>query len=315
MSDYSAKQGELRDKQQKRISLITPIFLLSCSAFVRTEYGERSRMGKKHLKAVIGFLVLVTFLAESVEATTTMSIADVNGGTLGGLTFGRGDLAEYNAGLDTATLYFDGSLFSAYENINAVHRLANENILLSTTNGATLGGLTFAKGDLVEYNSATDTATLYLDNALFSGSQPNIDAVYVNGSGNIILSTAGNATLGGLSFGSGDLAEYNPSTDTATLYFDGSLFAGGENIDAAHILSANGNIVLSTGDAATLGGLSFGAGDLVEYDSATDTATLYFDGSNFSGAANIDAAFVDTPEPATIMILGLGAVVLTKRRK
>ncbi|MHC4417957.1 MAG: PEP-CTERM sorting domain-containing protein, partial [Planctomycetota bacterium] len=168
--------------------------------------------------------------------------------------------------------------------------------------------------DLVEYNLLTDTATLYLDDALFSG-PPNIDAVYVNGSGNIILSTGGNATLGGLSFGKDDLIEYNPGTDTATLYFDGSLFSGNADIDAAHILSTNGNLVLSTAGNATLGGLSFGAGDLVEYNSGTDTATLYFDASNFSSAANIDAAFADTPEPATMILLGFGWLPLIFRRR
>ena len=59
----------------------------------------------------------------------------------------------------------------------------------------------------------------------------------------IILSTNNTETLGGLTFDEDDLAEYNPTTGTATLYFDGTLFGGAADIDAAHVLDT-GNIVL-----------------------------------------------------------------------
>jgi len=187
------------------------------------------------------------------------------------------------------------------------------NIILSVDNTETLGGLSFGKGDLVEYNPITDTATLYLDGSLFSGPS-DIDAVHVLGNGNIVLSTVANATLGGLSFGKGDLIEYNPTTDTATLFFDGSLFSStNEDVDAAHILGS-GNIVLSTIGGATLGGLSFGAGDLVEYNPTTDTSTLYFDENLFSSSANIDGSYsTPMPEPATVLLLGLGGLVLIRK--
>ena len=234
--------------------------------------------------------------------------------TLGGLTFGKDDLAEYNPTTDTATLYFDGSLFSGSADIDAVHILSNDNIVLSTLEASTLGGLSFDPGDLVEYNPTTDTATLYFDQDLFSQTE-NINAVYILSNGNIVLSTVDAAMLGGLSFNEGDLIEYNPTTDTATIYFDASLFTGGENIDAAHVLS-NGNIILSTTDSATLGGLSFGAGDLAEYNPTTDVATLYFDESNFTSSANIDAVYVTTlPEPTTVAMLGLGSLVLFIRKR
>ena len=146
----------------------------------------------------------------------------------------------------------------------------------------------------------------------------NIDAAYILENGNIILSTADSATLGGLTFDGGDFAEYNPTTDTATLYFDGSLFSSTENVDAVHILS-NGNIVLSTVGDATLGGISFGAADLAEYNPTTDVATLYFDGSLFTGAGaspNLDSVYVTSlPEPATIALLGLGSIVLIGRKR
>ena len=175
--------------------------------------------------------------------------------------------------------------------VAAVAGPVNATIILSTDATETLGGLTFYDGDLAEYNPTTNTATLYFDEGLFSGVGEEIAAVHVLANGNIILSTYDSATLGGLTFSQSDLVEYNPTTDTATLYFDGSLFDDSENIDAAHILNSN-NIILSTIDGATLGGLSFGAGDLIEYNPTTDTATLFFDASLFSTSENIDAAHI-----------------------
>ena len=257
--------------------------------------------------------VLSIVFASPVIATIILSTDATE--TLGGLTFENGDLVDYDPSTDTATLCFNENLFSGDEDIDAAHLLDNDNIILSTVSGATLGGLTFGKGDLVEYNPTTDTATLFFDENLFSSAQPNIDALYVHDSGNIILSTTGNATLGGLSFGKDDLIEYNPPTDVATLFFDGNLFSGNEDIDAVHILSSS-NIVLSTVGAATLGGLTFGAGDLAEYNLTTNTTTLYFDGNNFSTSANIDGAYITPiPEPATIALLGLSSLVLIGRMR
>jgi len=250
--------------------------------------------------------------ASPVNATIILSTDNTE--TLGGLTFSKGALAEYNPTTDTATLYFDGSLFGGPADIDAVHVLANGNIVLSTAAAATLGGLTFGDGDLIEYNPTTDVGTLYLDGSLFVGGNEDIDGVHILDNGNIILSTLDAATLGGLSFGEGDLVDYNPTTDIATLLFDGSLFDSSENVDAVHVLG-NGNIILSTVGAATLGGLTFIDGDLVEYNPTTDVATLYFAESLFSNNADVDAVYVTPlPEPATIALLGFGCLVLVRRR-
>ena len=55
---------------------------------------------------------------------------------------------------------------------------------------------------------------------------------------NLILSTGMGETLGGLTFRDGDLAEYDPVGDTASLYFDENLFSSAANIDALFISSA-----------------------------------------------------------------------------
>jgi hypothetical protein len=277
--------------------------------------GRKAKKNQVHANAVVVIVaaaLLSIFFSSPADATTIILSTD-NTETLGGLTFNSNDLAEYNPSTDTATLYFDGDLFTGATDIDATHVLGNGNIILSTFESATLGGLSFDAGDLVEYNPSTDTATLYFDQDLFSQTE-NIDAAHILGGGNIILSTTDSATLGGLTFGEGDLVEYNPSTDTATLYLDGSLFSGSENIDAVHVL-ASGNIIISTFDSATLGGLSFGAADLAEYNPSTDTATLYFDEENFTSSANIDGLYLTLPEPATIALLGLGSMVLVGRKR
>jgi hypothetical protein len=288
-----------------------------CAYIIRRHAENEERKTKMNLirsntMLVIFAAALLSFIF-TCPARANIILSTNAAETLGELTFGKDDLAEYNPTTDTATLYFDGALFGGATDIDAVHVLSNGKIILSTYESATLGGLTFDPGDLVEYDPTTDTATLYFDQDLFSQAE-NIDAVHILGGGNIILSTIDTATLGGLSFAEGDLIEYNPTTDTATLYFDASLFTGTENIDAVHILS-NGNIILSTTDAATLGGLSFGPADLAEYNPSTDVATLYFDESNFTSAANIDAVYVTTvPEPAMIALLGLGSLVLVGKK-
>jgi hypothetical protein len=258
--------------------------------------------------------VLSIVLASPVSATTIFLSTDATE-ALGGLTFTDGDLAEYNPSTDIATLFFNEVSFGSDEEIDAVHVLSNGNIILSTAGEATLGGLTFGNGDLIEYNPTTDVGTLYFDESLFVGGDEDIDAVHILDNGNIILSTGAASTLGGLSYSEGDLIEYNPTTDVATLFFDGGLFDGSENIDAVHILD-NGNIILSTAASATLDGLTFTDGDLVEYNPTTDVATLYFSEGLFSNNADVDAVYATTlPEPATIALLGLGSLVLIGRKR
>lgn len=281
--------------------------------------GRKAKIASVHANAIsviFALGALSILLASPASATTTILSVDVTTETLGGLTFRDGDLAEYNPSTDTATLYFNEDLFTGDVEIDALHVLANGNIILSTADVATLGGLTFEDGDLIEYNPTTDTATLFFNENLFIGDE-NIDAVHLLDSGNIILSIhENNGRLGGLNFGYGDLIEYNPTTNVATMFLDGSLFSSNADIDAAYVL-ANDNIILSTVDAATLGGLSFTDGDLVEYNPTTDVATLYFSESLFSDNADVDAVYVTTlPEPATIALLGLGCLIFAgcKRR-
>lgn len=86
-------------------------------------------------------------------------------------------------------------------------------------------------------------------------------------------------------------------------------------LDASVTRVVNATLILSTDATETLGGLTFGDGDLAEYSPITNTATLYFDESLFGNNADIDGVYVThMPEPATIATLGLGRLVLVRQR-
>ena len=226
-------------------------------------------------------------LAPSTVILSTMSQA-----TLGGLTFSDKDLAEYDKDADTATLYLDGSVVGVTQDIDALHVLANGHLVLSTIGTETLGGTTFDNEDLVDYDPIADIATVLFDgSAAFTAGSTDVSAVHVTANRHLVLSNEYAATLGGLSFEPNDLIDYDPVTDTATLLLDGDAVGLLGRIDAVHLLD-DGHLVLSTNAPASLGGLSFTEGDLVEYDPVGDTASLFLDGALFTAAENVRSAHV-----------------------
>ena len=222
----------------------------------------------------------------------TIILTTESSATLGGLDFTDKDLAEYNSFADSASLFFDGNALGLANDIDAVHVLANGNIVMSAINSVTLGGVTAENEDLIEYDPVNDTATLFFDgSALMSSGSTDISAVYVLPDSNLLLTNEYAVTLGGLSFDNNDIISYNPTNDTASIVLDGDAVGLSAWINAVHVLE-NGNIVLSIDGNGSLGGLNFEEGDLVEYDLANDVATLYFDHNLFSGNENIRAAFI-----------------------
>ncbi|MEE8271859.1 MAG: Ig-like domain-containing protein, partial [Alphaproteobacteria bacterium] len=274
--------------------------------------------------------------SEDVDAVHVLAnghiiLSTIGDATLGGLTFGKDDLVDYDPVADTATLLFDGgALFSnTSEDIDAAHVLANGHIVLSTTDDATLGGLTFGDDDLVEYDPVADTATLIFDGgALFSSGFEDIDAVHVLDNGHFVLSTIGNATLGGLSFGDDDLVDYDPVADTATLLFDGgaSFSNAAEDVDAAFV-SGDSTLTGGAGDDWLDGGdgpdtltggsgsdvFAFGAGDsgvdqITDFDVAND-ANADNDSFDVSDLLTVDPTGDPVATYVSITDTGTGAVM------
>jgi hypothetical protein len=261
----------------------------------------------------VAVLTLCACLAGSRAEGTEFVLSTLTGATLGGVTFRDGDLVLYDDVANTASLVFSEDNFTSDENVDAVHMIANGHILLSTAVGAVLGGLTLRDGDVVEYDPVNDIATVFFNEDLFL-SGGNIDAFAILDNGNLVLSTALDDTLAGLLFRDGDLIEYDPVGGTASLFLNEDLFVSDEDIDGVHVLS-DGTIILSTQDNASIGGLIFLDGDLVRYDSTSDTATLYFAEATFGTGENVDGVFVPIPEPGTSSLLAPGLLLLARRRR
>jgi hypothetical protein len=278
------------------------------------------------------------------------------------LTFKEGDIVAYDTDTQVASLFFSRWNFRQADgdpaggvNVDALHVLSDGRIYLSPAATARLGSnlLLIEDGDVALYDPIADTATMvFLGDSksttikgLFRtsggalGADEDVDALYVMPDGTLLLSTRGDARLGSnvLSFTAGDVVQYDPLSDTASLYFDHMNFlktdnvtAGGPgNIDALALL-AGGQLLLSTSDTARLGSpvLKFEHGDLVLYDPLQNSASIYLDQDVFlkqCGGSNVDGlsllSFGDDldliPEPLTCgtLVLGVGALVRYTRRR
>lgn len=274
-------------------------------------------MNVKNTTIKITFLVIL-FVVFSVSAHGTIIFSTHESAALGGVSFGKGDLVEYDFSTDTAVIFFDAELFSNKKFVNAFYITDSGTMILSSKEYTTIDGVNFGKEDLIEYDPVSGTVSLFFDGDLFTEKE-GIDAVHILDSGNMIISTTSNATLGGLSFSNGDLVEYDFGTGTASLYFSGSEFSSNEDIDAVHVLDS-GNILLSTKGSAQLGGVSFKDGDVIEYNVSTGTAGLYFNEDRFGSNEDIDALFISNtpikvPEPATMSMLGIGGIILLRLKR
>ena len=170
-----------------------------------------------------------------------------------------------------------------------------ESFFLSDSSNGTIGtnNLAYEDEDIVTLNLTTNTTTLFLNGDNVFTKEEDIDALHILSNGNILFSTTGKASIGALTFYDEDVVEYNPTTMTATVFFDGSaVFTNDEDVDAFSILS-NGNYVFSTQGSASINGFYFNDEDLVEYNPTTMVTSLFLDGSTvFSRNEDIDAVHV-----------------------
>lgn len=174
------------------------------------------------------------------DGTYLMSVL-FNGRTLGGLTFDDGDLVRYDPVNDTASIYhlseasFGGA---ANPDISAIAIDGQGNLLLSTWDSQTLGGAAFTDGDIVSYNPNTGSAAVILgEAAIFDDGDGDIDGLDLRPNGNYLMSATDDEVVAGTLYRDGDIFEYNPTNDTATLFFSESLFtdtANSHELDAIY---------------------------------------------------------------------------------
>lgn len=150
-----------------------------------------------------------------------------NGRTLGGLTFDDGDLVRYDPATDTASFYFltESSFTDGGADISGVSVRANGNILVSLLADNTLAGVSFTDGDIVEYDPVAGTASIYLGEAtLCDDGDCDVVAIHERTNGHLILSFASDELVSGIPFLDGDLIDYDPITDAASLFLSEGLF-------------------------------------------------------------------------------------------
>jgi hypothetical protein len=173
---------------------------------------------------------------------------------LGGLNTKPQDILQFNAtslGNNTAgsfSLFFDGSdigLTTTAENIDAIDRLADGRILISTTGKVAVPGVSGQDKDLVAFTptllgaNTTGTWAMYFDGSDvgLTTKAEDIDAVDVASNGHIYLSTFNNFAVPGVSGADEDVFVCAPTSIgnntacnyAAALYFDGSAWGLGAN--------------------------------------------------------------------------------------
>jgi hypothetical protein len=179
-----------------------------------------------------------------------------------------------------------------------VNNVAGNVLYVSSTSGGTVGGVAFSDEDILRFDPATGTWTLFFDGSdvgLGSSNNQDIDAFDILADGSILLSTVDATTLPNVgSIDDSDIVRFAPtslgSTTAGTFawYFDGSdvgLSTNNEDVDAVDLL-ADGRLLVSTLGSYSVSGASGGDTDLIAFAPiATGANTsgnwaLYFDGSD-----------------------------------
>ena len=136
-------------------------------------------------------------------------------------------------------------------NIDAAYVSGSGQFYFSWTTDQTFGSVTAQQSDVWIFDpSKNELVTEVFDGAsIFTdGNLEDLDAFHVRQNGNFLLSTSANAEIGTLSFASGDVIEYNPTTGGASMFLGETTInaTGGDNIDAISVIPepVTGGLVL-----------------------------------------------------------------------
>ncbi|MBI1818536.1 MAG: hypothetical protein HYR72_26425 [Deltaproteobacteria bacterium] len=222
---------------------------------------------------------------------------------LGGITVTPQNIAEDNlAGavtLVTAGTYPNGTDIIAYD-----HLATGDQLLTFDTDLTLPGGLTVRPGDVVRFNGIT--YTLEFD-ATANGIPLGVmtDAVSEIGPNDLLLSFDVTVTLGSITADDEDLVRFH--SGMFSLFFDGSA-AGIDpslDLDAAHILTSDGRLLLAFDGSGTVGAVNFTAEDMLEFTPTTTGWELSYDGlaehSGWFGAQLHGLSAVTKPPPKPVV--------------
>ncbi len=264
------------------------------------------------LSKIITVVALTSLTHVALAATTLSQLRFSTDVTLSFNSTARTDHAVLNdnlSGTISSTVSL-GTLADAAD-VDAYHSLGSSE-LFSLESSATLGGVTYAPGDVIFWDGAVyasqfDASAFALDSGI------NVDAVGMNG-GNVLLSFSKPAILSGTAYEDADIVSWNGSTFTT--YWDGSAHAVPEalDLDGLHLLS-NGNLLLSFDSAGAISGVFFRDEDVLEHNPLTDSWELVYDASSSHAdwpRGGLDALYAAAQGPTSGTITD-GSVSLTLR--
>lgn len=174
---------------------------------------------------------------------------------------------------------------------------SGEIIFASSTTSGSAGGVTFLDEDIVAFDTATGTWSMFFDGSdvgLGSAANRDVDAFHILDDNSILLSIAGPSTLPNVgNIDDSDIVLFTPTKlgkkteGTFSLYFDGSdvqLTSNSEDIDGIY-LTATGDLIISTTGVATVGFTALDEDLLIFSPTSTGSNTAgswayYFDSSD-----------------------------------
>lgn len=236
---------------------------------------------------LIAFILAVCSLS---DATTYYFAMDVPS-TLGGTDYVGNQVVESVS----ATYWLAATLASGLE-ISALAVQPGGAWLFSPESPITLGGTDYEPRDVVSYNGSTYSYFLH-GSAIGIPSSAKIDALFLNASGQAILSFDVPVTLGSSDYTQSDLVLYNGSVFSMYWNAETAGVPSSSNVVGADI-DAPGNLVLTFNVPTTLGSTDYLPGQLVRWVSGATFANYFVDASWPASSQLRDFAFLP-PSGAT----------------
>jgi hypothetical protein len=269
-------------------------------------------------------------------------LSSSSSGAAGGVSFASADLLSHDLTTDVWSLYFDGSDVGVSVNVDAFFLDSDGSILLSLGTDTSIAGFgAVDDADILRFTptslgaTTTGSFTLLLDGSDvgLDTTGEDIDAVGRSADGRLFVSTASTWSVSGLSGNGSDLILFTAASLGETtagswsMFFDGSDVGLGdgsntlyENVDAAWLDAATGDLYLAAnGDFTTGGGFGGDQDDIVRCAAATlgeaTNCTWHFHwngaehglgGENIDGLAFSGAIALPPPLPTPAVLTATG---------
>lgn len=224
------------------------------------------------------------FTGAEVFGQEVIYLSSANNLTIFGLSLRDEDILFHDTRSGAMRVFFDGSDVGVTSDVNAFHVLDDGSVLMSFNTSTTLAGIgTALPPDIVRFiPSSTGEETAGVFEVYLDGSDvelttfyEDIDAITFDPNGNLLVSTTGGYTVGGITGTDSDLLRFTAtstgetSAGTWDLYFDGSdagLTSTSSDLNAASISPASGLIHYSTLGNVNVGGVSGAGTDILTCD-------------------------------------------------